>query len=564
MLPTKKNRNIFLTLYVIDPDDITKTKAYYPNTLAKYVILRAEKGFTSELTLDDHVHNLTKMIHVNKDTRKILRDHEVNTANGLLQLNGKARIPFQNTNPEMYAIYVDFKNIKEMLSSPKITTSKKNRIVMVADASDDKRPRYKYKTNQWCLYRYNGGNPSSLDSYERIMTAFDMDRVFHWDEFTDATKATVEEIDKMVKDEHFHFHKDVLDNITVDSDGKFYYKKMRILFRDEFKSIVISDKERLSNDAVTPRDNLTFLITGTEDNSSIYNNIDGPLYKYTDIEGNCDEKHKDDTRLVISPAYRTNLVTSANSFFENCTNLSKVMWMDTSNITNMNSFYKGCTKLTTLPDFDYGKVESANSFAENCTNLVGLDKIYFPSVKEFYNAFYNDNGIKKIDKIIIGNKKDLHQEISMDMAFSHLTNLTRISNDIELYNIKSAIELFSNNINIEKYPNIIITGNNPNISGLFKNNTKLKRIESIDFNNCTVLDNLFDNCPLLEYINIKNLHTDISFQGTNLSLECIKEILNNLDKDNPYTIQLYGIQAMKNLDGESLYLIKKCNWKILY
>ena len=59
--------------------------------------------------------------------------------------------------------------------------------------------------------------------------------------------------------------------------------------------------------------------------------------------------------------------------FYNCTNLTSIPQMDTSNVTNMFSMFNGCPSLTSIPEMDTSKVTNIGEMFYGCTSLTKFD-----------------------------------------------------------------------------------------------------------------------------------------------------------------------------------------------
>ena len=95
-------------------------------------------------------------------------------------------------------------------------------------------------------------------------------------------------------------------------------------------------------------------------------------------------------------------ITSSQSMFFDCKNLTSIPHFDTSSCTNMKSMFYQCEKLTTIPQLDTSKVTNMNYMFEFCLKLKTIDITHMNitsasnSVEFAYNCY-------SLTKLIIRN-----------------------------------------------------------------------------------------------------------------------------------------------------------------
>lgn len=178
-----------------------------------------------------------------------------------------------------------------------------------------------------------------------------------------------------------------------------------------------------------------------------------------------------------------NLITSLSlttlaSVFANCFRLENVTISNSSNVTNVNELFTGCLNLQKLPEMDVLKVQQANSMFRNCEQFTDFSQYRFRDLTATYYMFANCYNAKKLPDI----------------------NSTAITNST------SALTFCTSLIDAS---NILIKGF---INGVFEGCSTLQKIGPIDCTGSTSLQQTFNNCYLLEEIELTNCD---SIAGTN-------------------------------------------------
>ena len=127
-------------------------------------------------------------------------------------------------------------------------------------------------------------------------------------------------------------------------------------------------------------------------------------------------------RAGIWSNYNSGLVcpNDASNMFSNCTNLTTIPLLDTSNVTNMYQMFSGCTNLTTIPLLNTSSVTDMRYMFTNCSNLTNIPQLDTSSVTNASEMFY---GCSKLTTIPLLNTSNV---TNMNSMFQNCTNLTTI------------------------------------------------------------------------------------------------------------------------------------------
>ncbi|MDY4724395.1 MAG: BspA family leucine-rich repeat surface protein, partial [Bacilli bacterium] len=85
-----------------------------------------------------------------------------------------------------------------------------------------------------------------------------------------------------------------------------------------------------------------------------------------------------------------------NNMFYNCTNLTTIPQLDTSNVTDMSYMFYRCSSLKTIPQLDTSKVTNMNNMFYNCTNLTTIPQLDTSNVTDMSYMLYNCSKLTSI------------------------------------------------------------------------------------------------------------------------------------------------------------------------
>ena len=238
----------------------------------------------------------------------------------------------------------------------------------------------------------------------------------------------------------------------------------------------------------------------------------------------------------------------SNSYDLNQINIVKLIWLD--NISNCKGMFKGCNSIAEInfTNFDATKCTNIDSMFKDCSSLISLDLSgFFASNSLTYmpNMFWNCISLISLNLSTFDTSKITN--------FGHLFYNCESLEWVDISNFKTEnINLLDNmfkrcksltSINLSNFDTSKMT----RMENMFDGCESLKTIDfpNLDITNVAneeFLKDIFLNCKNLEYINIKNLKSNISlenkfFEGTpNNLIVCINdnntELIKNIIDNN--------------------------------
>ena len=175
----------------------------------------------------------------------------------------------------------------------------------------------------------------------------------------------------------------------------------------------------------------------------------------------------------------------ANKMFYNCSNLTSIPPLNTSNATNMSYMFSNCTNLTTIPLLDTSNVTDMSNMFYYCISLTTIPLLNTSNVTNMNSMFDSCNKLTSIPLLDVSN----------------------------VSNMKS---MFTNCILLTSIPPLD-TSNVTNMSYMFSNCTNLTTIPLLNTSNVSVMNNMFASCtkltsiPLLNTSNVTNMNTFIGY-----------------------------------------------------
>ena len=546
MIPNGKVSEYFdVTLRVIDPANPENNETHYPRIPAWNVLFKPNGMQTVMM----HIENQTSKKHLTEEQKTLV--HNLPEGGGLIVLDKNGHIPLKYVKPTTVSLYYEFDSVTDMLENNTFTEDDYGRLVMVKDSSGDPRIPPLLELN-WVLYRIvDATNPHDINSYQRILQKRDMDAMIHWDHLDHGIQSTPEQIDKAVEDAHTHFS-------TIrelrDIENDLYYMGKKIVKRSEIQAVVVTTDPDLTDVFVN---DMALLVTKIQeyiayDESTIQHEI-----PFIVLEGNQDERYKNNFDIVHGPKLKTTRVTSMRSFFHGCASLEDYMWYDTHNCIDMSFMNKDTSKLKRIPDLMLDSVENFESFAEN-SGIETYGDIASDTMLNFKSAFKNAKKLYRIGLIKLPQVKDAQN------AFMNC-ELLNFNGNIILPQVNN-ISHIMDNCSVITSLNRVEVPRCDNTSYAFANCSELRFISYLDMHYCSNATGMFENCPKLEYVKFapKSLHTDISFAGTKLSIECLRQIIKDLDYDTPHQIDITGTPAWNKLTAEDETNIAITGWRLKY
>lgn len=549
--PKAVDKEFYVTLIVIDEDDITKTKEYYPKSYANGIYLR-KKLFGN--TFLEHMEDKDELLHPTEDELNLIR--RTPEEGGIVKLDSEGRIPIKYTNPTTIALYYNYNTVYDLINSATFELPKDyGRLVMVKDSYGDPRSKNKHK---WTLYRYIGPVTDNILSYQVLITELDIDLVFTWDQFTADMQSSIQEIDDMVRLSHSHDNFQVIDRFHIDHDGNLNFRGIPISIREKIQSFVlgkdVEDVFLLNGDMGIQILSVRQIDTDLSPAATVDDNqICAPI---TTIRGDCSNMFKARTDLTESPRLYTNLMTKADHFFDGCINLESIDWYDFKNVISANYFANDCQSLKSFPALKFDNLENAESFLAS-SGIINFGDLNAPKLKDLHNFFNNCVRLKSVDNIIVPSVT------SIDNMFYNCVSLENLPYIIDIRNTLYAEFSFFACRSL-KHVGKIISPKLVLANQMFANCTKLISIEEIDFSSCTSASNIFTGCTELQHVGIKpgTLKTDISFFNTNLTLTSLRKIIKDLPPVNNCTITINYTQAAASITDEEIANARVKGWTI--
>ena len=271
------------------------------------------------------------------------------------------------------------------------------------------------------------------------------------------------------------------------------------------------------------------------------------------------------TELNVSN-FNTAKMTNMSYLFYGCKELNNVdlSKFNTENVTNMSDMFNGCSSITSLilNNFDTANVTTMKNMFYDCNGLINLDISSFDTSK-VNNMQSMFSGCSTISDINLSNF-DTSNVTNMNGMFSNCKNISSL--DLSELNTDRVTDMGS-----------MFTGCSMDVEFTNKNNDKLTKVNamfnvfygtSIDLSNFSIKnsinnDNFINVAPNL--INLKapsNISTHIKITASNLSVESLLSILNNLSTVTITQTLEIGSTNLAKLTDEQIAIAVNKNWSL--
>ena len=498
------NRYYKLTLTVVDPDDVTKTKEYYPKTYLDGIFL--DKELTQpfyESLIPNHLRPEEKELFIKSALE-----------GGLVLLDQNGFVPLEYFDKTTQALIIEFDNVTDLLQRNDFTDKYKSRLVMVRDGRDDPLDIVEsIDRPYWTIYRFLGGDSHQRENWQKVTREIEMDIVANWEDIIGKPRSDILEIQEMARVRHDHANMNVINELEEADDGLLTYKGIKLTPRETFHAITVTKDPYVG----TMPGDLVFHVT--ESRMSGETDEEEALI----LEGNCDGFFSNRLDLEEGPLLNTVNVTSMRNFFSKCLLLKTTPWYNTSKVKNTSHMYFKCNRLESIATMDFSEVENTDYMFAYCTSLIRLQSLGLgDKLKSAIGMFINCTNIE-----FIGDMSTSELENATDM-FSGCEKLKEIPS-MYFRNIKDATRMFKGCKLLENLM-ILDTGLTENMTEMFADCYNLKSIYQIDFSSAVNLLNIFSGCSNLESIDIVkgSLKRSISFAYTKLSTTSLVKIIYNL------------------------------------
>lgn len=262
--------------------------------------------------------------------------------------------------------------------------------------------------------------------------------------------------------------------------------------------------------------------------------------------------------------FNTSKVTSMQSMFHGCSELTtlNLSSFDTSNVTGMRWMFSGCSKLTTLnlSNFDTNKVTDMRNMFNSCASLINMDlsnfRVATSSGVMMSFMFANCTNLESVRFQNIINATG-----SLQSMFSNCKNLKSVDlTGFNTSNVTSFQGMFAecNLLDRVDLRHFATGANLTTVQAMFYNCFKIREIlfDSSKFTakGSTNFNNMFENCRLLEVVDVSGFDTSSATAMAGMFQNCSK--LKTIDVSGFNTSKVTNMQSMfsgcKNLTSLDL------------
>ena len=201
---------------------------------------------------------------------------------------------------------------------------------------------------------------------------------------------------------------------------------------------------------------------------------------------------KNCSNLTTIPLLNTSNVTIMNNMFEGCSNLITIPLLNTSKVTEMRNMFHNCRSLTTIPQLDTSNVNDMYCMFSDCSSLITIPLLNTSNVTLMANMFYFCDSITTIP-LLDTSKADYMQEM-----FTGCTSLTTIPL-LDTSNVTGMGSMFRDCSNLTTIPRLV-TSKVTDMHSMFYNCRNLTAIPLLDTSKVTDMKYMFYYCRNLTAI----------------------------------------------------------------
>lgn len=234
--------------------------------------------------------------------------------------------------------------------------------------------------------------------------------------------------------------------------------------------------------------------------------------------------------LISAPYINTSKGTNFAYMYSSCSKLTTIPEMDTSNGTNFNSMFLSCSKLTSIPLLNTSNGTSFQSMFDNCSSLTSIPLLDTSKGTSLSYMFYSCKSLTTIPQL------DTSNGTNFSYMFSACTALQTIP-QLDTSRGTNLSRMFSNCIALTSVPQLDAS-KATNINQMFMSNSKLT-----DFGG---LKNLGQAYTTSQSTNYSNYKLDLS-TSTGLTHNSLMNVINNL-----YDIKTKGCKSQALVLGDNL------------
>ena len=263
--------------------------------------------------------------------------------------------------------------------------------------------------------------------------------------------------------------------------------------------------------------------------------------------------------------FDTSLVTSMNSMFNNCNELTFIAFskFKTKSLTDMGKMFRSCSVLENIDfsNFDTSEVTNCDNLFYGCTALISINLTNFnsSSIIDANSMFNNCRNLKGLD---LSNFDMSNVELAQSM-FSDCQNLELIifNNKYITEKINTTYRMFNNCKKLTSIDlSFIDTSKVSNMDRMFYNCIQLQILNIPNFNTISVesMTEMFSGCENLEFLNAYSLVDNVNLDN---EFNELPENLNFCVNENAENI--VNILETKNGINDCFYVCKSLNQKFV-
>lgn len=228
----------------------------------------------------------------------------------------------------------------------------------------------------------------------------------------------------------------------------------------------------------------------------------------------------------------TSKVTSMNSMFGRCSNLTTIPQFNTSSCTDMSFMFYECTSLKTIPLLDTSKVTNMDYMFYKCEVLPTIPQLDTSSVTRMYQMFYHCSNLTTIPQL------NTSKVTNMNQMFYECRKLTTIP-QLDTSSCTDMGGIFQYCSVLKTIPQLD-TSKASWMNNMFSYCSNLTTITQLDMNNATNVAYIFIYCYKLTYLKLLNVKLNLQIgSGTNwghlIEKDCLIQIISELIKPSSET-----------------------------
>ena len=211
-----------------------------------------------------------------------------------------------------------------------------------------------------------------------------------------------------------------------------------------------------------------------------------PLYEWAVSIG---KTHETITEITVPMEV---IGPSLYSLFLNCSSLTSIPALDTSQVTNMQFMFSGCSSLTSVPDLDTSQVTGMESMFSGCSSLTTIPALNTIQVTDMQYMFYDCSSLTGVPAL------DTSQVTNMYAMFQGCSSLASVP-DLDVSQVTNMGAMFTYCQALTTIP-AMNTSQVANMNAMFYGCQALTTIPPMDTSQVTDMGTMFENCSSLTSI----------------------------------------------------------------